>query len=168
MTDTAKTGTVKTGIVVGIGCDRGVLLQTLEQALDEALQRCGCQRENIRLLASIDLKQDEVALLQLAQQCRWPLRFYPATELAQVAVPNPSETVRRYTGTPAVAEAAALLGAGTEQQNLLIEKHKLRGVDGKNATISIARCMNQRDVSCNAPSESIDFSSHSLPASPSS
>ena len=140
-TEAARTGIAKTELVIGIGCDRGVLLQTLEQALEQALQQCGCKRESIRLLASIDLKQNEVALLQLAQQNHWPLRFYPATELAQVAVPNPSETVRRYTGTPAVAEAAALLGAGTGQQNLLIEKYKLRGVDGKNATISIARCL---------------------------
>nr|MBP7489379.1 cobalamin biosynthesis protein [Azospira sp.] len=53
-------------------------------------------------------------------------------------VPNPSETVRKYTGTPSVSEAAALLAAGTDMSRLLIEKHKLRGPDGRNATVSIA------------------------------
>ncbi|BBA33947.1 putative cobalamin (Vitamin B12) biosynthesis CbiG protein, truncated [Methylocaldum marinum] len=46
------------------------------------------------------------------------------------------ETVRKYMGTPAVAEAAALLASRGE---LVVEKHKYRGPDGKNATVSIAR-----------------------------
>jgi len=51
--------------------------------------------------------------------------------------PNPSEVVMKYVGTPAVAEAAALLVAGENQEQLLIEKHKCRGEDEKNATVSI-------------------------------
>jgi len=47
--------------------------------------------------------------------------------------------VQKYMGTPAVAEAAALIAANTNMQNLLVEKHKYLGADGKNATISIAR-----------------------------
>ena len=54
-------------------------------------------------------------------------------------VPNPSETVRTHTGTPSVSEAAALLAAGTDKRNLIIEKHSHQGPDGRNATISIAR-----------------------------
>ena len=49
-------------------------------------------------------------LLEVARACGWTLRFYAAAELAQVMVPNPSETVRKHTGTPSVSEAAALLG----------------------------------------------------------
>ncbi|MEZ5627243.1 MAG: cobalamin biosynthesis protein [Rhodocyclaceae bacterium] len=67
------------------------------------------------------------------------MHFYRATELACVPVPNPSDTVRKYTGTPSVSEAAALLAAGTTLHNLILEKHKLRGPDGRNATVSIAR-----------------------------
>jgi cobalt-precorrin 5A hydrolase len=71
----------------------------------------------------------------------WPLHFYEAHDLAQVEVPHPSETVRRYTGTPSVSEAAALLaaGPGTPMRALVIEKHKHRGEDGRNVTVSIAR-----------------------------
>ena len=54
-------------------------------------------------------------------------------------MPHPSETVRRHTGTPSVSEAAALLAANAEPSLLLIEKHKLRGPDGRNVTVSIAR-----------------------------
>jgi cobalt-precorrin 5A hydrolase len=66
-------------------------------------------------------------------------------------VPNPSETVRRHTGTPSVSEAAALLAARqaagngrdapgpTDAAALLLEKHRIRDADGRHATVSIAR-----------------------------
>jgi cobalt-precorrin 5A hydrolase len=38
-----------------------------------------------------------------------------------------------------VSEAAALLAAGADMQSLLVEKHKHRGPDGRNATVSVAR-----------------------------
>lgn len=126
-------------IALGLGCDRGTPAATLEQAVAEALAACGACWAQVVAAASIDLKADEAGLLELAARQGWALRFYPAAELAQVPVPHPSETVRKYTGTPSVSEAAALLAAGTDMSQLLIEKHKLRGADGRNATVSIAR-----------------------------
>mgnify|MGYP003776393637 FL=1 len=126
-------------LAVGLGCDRGALLQTLETALDAALQSIAATRAQIRVFATIDKKNDEHCMRQLAQQENKMLVFFTAEQLAQVAVPNPSETVRKYMGTPAVSEAAALLAADTTLQHLLVEKHKLLGSDGKNVTISIAR-----------------------------
>jgi len=126
-------------IALGLGCDRGTPAATIDQAITEALASCGAPLAWVAGVASIDLKADEAGLLQVAQEHGWTIRFYPATELATVAVPNPSETVRKYTGTPSVSEAAALLAAGVDQTQLIIEKHKLRGPDGRNATVSIAR-----------------------------
>jgi cobalt-precorrin 5A hydrolase len=126
-------------VMVGIGCDRNVSLQTLEIALEQALQLADLKKNSIVGLASIDKKNDEVALLELAIKNGWQLHFFTAEELTEVPVPNPSEIVRKYMGTPAVAEAAALLAANTQMQNLLIEKHKYLGEDGKNATVSIAQ-----------------------------
>lgn len=124
-------------IAVGLGCDRGTPLATVQQALAEALTLANARIEDITATASITLKADEPSLLALAQQHGWSLTFYTPEQLADIPVPNPSETVRRFTGTPSVSEAAALLAAGM-QSTLIVEKHKLRGVDGKNATISIA------------------------------
>ena len=130
-------------IALGIGCDRNTPHATLAQVIDEALQRLGRDWSTVKAVASIDLKADEVAMQQLMQQRGCDIRFYSAAQLAQVPVPNPSETVRKYTGTPSVSEAAALLAAGADGQSapmsaLLIEKHKLRGPDGRNATVSVA------------------------------
>ncbi len=126
-------------LAVGIGCDRGTPLDTLQQALAEALTLAGATVGDVAAVASIDLKRDEAGLVALAETHRWTVVFYPAAQLATVPVPHPSETVRRHTGTPSVAEAAALLSAGTDMAHLIVEKHKLRGPDGRNATISIAR-----------------------------
>ena len=126
-------------LALGLGCDRGTPAATIRQAIDEALARAGAMLADVEAVASIDLKADEAGLLEVARACGWTLRFYAAAELAQVTVPNPSETVRKHTGTPSVSEAAALLAAGTDLSHLLIEKHRLRGPDGRNATVSIAR-----------------------------
>ena len=168
-------------LVLGIGCDRNTPYATLAQVIDEALAQLQASWADVRAVASIDLKADEVAMQELQRQRGHTIHFYPATWLAQVPVPNPSETVRKYTGTPSVSEAAALLVVGEAAQAfapaatddaparahvppphmpgasvpvsqrsvslpvpapmsaLLIEKHKLRGPDGRNATVSVAR-----------------------------
>ncbi len=133
-------------VAVGLGCDRGTPLATLQQALDEALALAGVRLGDVAAAASIDLKADEPGLLALAARHRWTLTFYTPEQLAAVPVPNPSETVRKYTGSPSVSEAAALLtaasvaGQALAATALLVEKHKYRGADGRNATVSLARC----------------------------
>jgi len=126
-------------IALGLGCDRGTPAATVAQCIAEALAACGATLADVWAVASIDLKANESGLLQVIEENGWPCLFYSATALAAVDVPNPSETVRKYTGTPSVSEAAALLAAHADQSHLIIEKHKLRGPDGRNATVSIAR-----------------------------
>ena len=126
-------------LALGMGCDRGTPAATIAQAIAEALAGCGAAIADVAAVASIDLKADEAGLLEVARAHGWTIRFYAAAELAAVAVPNPSETVRRHTGTPSVSEAAALLAGAVDKTQLIIEKHRLRGPDGRNATVSIAR-----------------------------
>ena len=114
-------------------------MATVQQCLQQALVLAGGTQADVAVLASIEAKADEAAFLQLAAQHGWPLHWYSAAQLAAVPVPNPSATVQRYMGTPSVSEAAALLAAQADLSALVVEKHKLRGPDGKNATVSIAR-----------------------------
>jgi cobalt-precorrin 5A hydrolase len=130
-------------VVLGIGCDRGTSHATLAAAVARALREAAVPHDAVVAVASIDKKQDEAGLLALAREHDWPLRFFPASELARVVVPNPSETVRRHMGTPAVAEAAALLAAHGSADALLVEKLKHRDADGKHATVSIAKLDDQ-------------------------
>ena len=126
-------------IVVGIGCDRGTSLSTLETVLQQALQSINSNHNDIFCFATIDKKSDEVGINTLVNNLGKTIIYYPASELAQVEVPNPSDVVMKYVGTPAVSEAAAILAAKTTMQDLLVEKLKYRGEDGKNATISIVK-----------------------------
>lgn len=134
-------------LALGLGCDRGTPLATIAAAVDAALAEVAVNfpaaTVTVAAAASIDLKADEAGLLELAQQRGWSLTFYPAAMLATVPVPNPSATVLRFTGTPSVSEAAALLAAGQHApaplSQLLVEKLRRRGPDGRHATVSIAR-----------------------------
>ncbi|MDO4230816.1 MAG: cobalamin biosynthesis protein [Lautropia sp.] len=147
---------MKTTLALGLGCDRGTPYATVAEVIDQALFALGASWADVKALASIDLKADEEAMHELMRARQMPIRFFSAAQLADVPVPNPSETVRKYTGTPSVSEAAALLVAGQGIQHatplmtsdllkpapmsaLLIEKLKLRGPDGRNATVSVAR-----------------------------
>lgn len=137
-------------IALGIGCDRGTPVDTLRRAVAQALAQVQADWPDVVAVGSITLKADEPALQALAAEQGWTITYYTPAQLAAVPVPNPSETVRRHTGTPSVSEAAALLGTGTDAgagagagaaaTALLLEKHKLKGVDGRNATVSVARC----------------------------
>ena len=139
---------------IGVGCDRGTSLATLQTALQKALHIVGTNTSHIQTIATIDLKSDEVGLVALVQALGLPLLCYSAKELAAVPVANPSMTVLKYVGTPSVSEAAALLGAGYRVEpnreveaeaeavkdvpSLVLEKYKHHGVCGKNVTLSIA------------------------------
>jgi cobalt-precorrin 5A hydrolase len=125
-------------VTLGIGCDRGAARATVEAAVDAALAECNARSSEVAAVASIDLKSDETALLEMAAGRGWTIRFYTAAELAAVEVPNPSEIVRRHTGTPSVSAAAALVAARAGKTRLLVEKCRRRGPDGRNVTVSVA------------------------------
>jgi cobalt-precorrin 5A hydrolase len=111
----------------------------LAAAVERALGAAGVHFDAVASVSTIDKKSDEPAILSLSQRHGWPLRFFSAEELSNVPVPSPSETVRRHMGTPAVAEAAAILASNGHMGDLLLEKYKHKGDDGKNATVSIAK-----------------------------
>ncbi len=96
-------------IWLGVGCERGIAADFLEQSIRQALAGAGLAFEAVAGLASLDIKADEAALLAVAERHGWPVRFFDAATLARCPVPNPSEAVADCVGTPSVAEAAALL-----------------------------------------------------------
>ena len=126
-------------LVLGLGCDRDTPLLTVETAIEQALATANLTLAQVIKLASIDKKQDETAFIQFAEKQALPFQFYAAEQLAKVPVPSPSAVVMKYVGTPSVSEAAAILAAETDMSDLLLEKYKYRGEDGKNATVSIVK-----------------------------
>ncbi len=120
-------------LVAGVGCDRGVAEEEIEQAVLSVLQEHSLAIRSLRNLATIDIKSSEEGLLGFAQTYRLPLAYFSAEQLNAVeAVANPSDTVLRIVGTKGVCEPAALLSAGTEK--LLVPKQKVGRV-----TVAVAR-----------------------------
>ncbi|GIW81192.1 MAG: cobalamin biosynthesis protein [Gemmatales bacterium] len=108
-------------LVVGVGCERGISSEALDDGLTRFLSESGFCRRSVRRLATVDVKQDEQGLIAFAASNHWQLDFYTPTELSQVGeVPNPSLVVEKLMGCAGVAEPAALLAAGTSQ--LLVPK----------------------------------------------
>lgn len=108
-------------LVLGVGCERGIPVEALEEGLEQFLQRHCYAKASIGALATLDRKADETGILKLAERYNWPLVFYSAAELAQVStMANPSPVVEQCVGTPGVAEPAALLTASAP--HLLVEK----------------------------------------------
>lgn len=126
-------------LVVGIGCERGITLEALRDGLERVLRKHRYAWSSIDTLASLDVKQDEEALVALAREQGWRTVFYSADELARVTgAPNPSAVVARCVGTPGVAEPAALLAAGAEA--LLVEKQVITSSLGpQRMTFALAR-----------------------------
>ena len=128
---------------VGIGCERNTPLELIESALQEVLTKYNLSPKSIASLVTIDIKQDEVGILQLAQKWELPLQTYSAQELKTIEVPNPSPIVAREVGTASVAEASAIKGASftnweNNQAQLIVPKQIIRHSKGA-VTIAIAR-----------------------------
>ncbi|UWE09064.1 precorrin-3B C(17)-methyltransferase [Actinacidiphila bryophytorum] len=120
-------------LVVGVGGSRGVSVEEVVRLVRECLGVGGVAVGSLWVLATVDVKAGEEGIVGAADHFGVPLVTYPAEELAQVAVPNPSAAPLQAVGTPSVAEAAALLGAGPGGE-LLVEKRK-----SAMATAAVAR-----------------------------
>ena len=134
-------------LALGVGCERGISLAALEDGLDRFLHEQGIAKASITALASLDLKADETAIVNLAQKHGWRTCFYTAAELAQVpGTMRPSEVVEACVGTPGVSEPAALKAAGADR--LLVAKQVMDSAHSdKRMTFAVARLATYEDRS---------------------
>ena len=115
---------------VGVGCRKGTDPSALEQAVADALAEANVSAKAVTAIASIDVKKDELAILELASKMGWSPVFYTADELA--AVPgefSSSDFVKRTVGVDNVCERAACASGG----ELVLGKQACGGI-----TVAIA------------------------------
>ncbi|HUY87855.1 MAG TPA: cobalamin biosynthesis protein [Pirellulales bacterium] len=108
-------------LVLGMGCDRGVSCEEVERFVFSTLEQHRLSFKSVRNLATVDLKQDEPALVEFCGKHKLDMTCYPSERLKQVRAPNPSATVEKYVGTPGVCEPAAILSSAGE---LIVPKQK--------------------------------------------
>lgn len=120
-------------LIVGIGCRRGAKAEVIIEAVKEALSRIKADPQEVRLLASADIKSHEEGLLEAAARMGIPFRFIPSAEIKEAKkIFAHSKFAQKRVGLPAVAEPAALL-AGNHTR-LILER-----IIWKSITVAIAR-----------------------------
>jgi cobalt-precorrin 5A hydrolase len=120
-------------VIVGIGCKRGTPAKRIVAAVREALSEAGIALEEVRLLASAEIKADEAGLLAAAEALGVPIRFIAAEEIrASLREFSHSAFVEEKVNLPAVAEPAALLAG--KRTRFICRKKTFNGI-----TIALAR-----------------------------
>ena len=102
-------------VVVGIGARRGVSEAQVLAALDEALTAAGRERNDVRAIATIDLKREEAGILTAAERLGVPVQIIGRERIRvlQDALREPG-FVEEITGVAAVCEPAADAGRRTD------------------------------------------------------
>ncbi|MBT7955932.1 MAG: precorrin-3B C(17)-methyltransferase [Rhodospirillaceae bacterium] len=116
-------------LALGIGCERGVAAEELATFLFDVFKKHDLGKHAISCIATIDLKEDEAAIKEMARLGQVPMRLFEAARLDQETprVSDPSDYVFETVGTHSVSEAAALAAAGPDAE-LIVSKQKRDGM----------------------------------------
>ncbi len=116
-------------LVVGVGCSSDATPEEVSSAIALTMSEANLADEAISNFATIDIRKDHPAITALNR----PTQFFTSSQLAEIAVPNPSDTVRESVGSASVAEAAAILSSRSIG-SLISPKRKFRAV-----TVAVAQ-----------------------------
>lgn len=119
-------------IVAGIGCRRGTTEDEIVDALKQALAAVGRSLDDVRLLATADVKKDEFGLLEAANRLQIPLRVIASDTIRNSPLEFSESLAQEKLNLPGVAEPAALLAG--RRTSLLLPKTAYKTV-----TIALAR-----------------------------
>jgi cobalt-precorrin 5A hydrolase len=122
-------------LVVGVGLHGDTTKDTILDGMNFCLKKYNLDAKSVARLVSIKKKEDVQGLVELGDEMNIPVQYFEKEELATIEIPNPSETVQAFEGTPSVSEAAAIKSSGG---NLVVEKQKFP----PNLTLAIARIPN--------------------------
>ncbi|MFZ2633136.1 MAG: cobalamin biosynthesis protein [Desulfosalsimonadaceae bacterium] len=120
-------------VIAGIGCRKGASADDIIRALGAALSEAGLGFDDVRLLASADIKQMETGLQEAAKRLNIGLRFISSDTIrSSFREFDRSKFVMSKVNLPAVAEPSALL-AGS-RTCLILKKRVYNQV-----TVALAR-----------------------------
>lgn len=106
-----KMNLIPKNLIAGVGCRRGTSEEKIFQALTDACKIISQPVERIKILASVDIKSDEIGLLNCAKKIGCEIKFFSVAELQKKIDEyklEESEFVRKNVGVSNVCESAAL------------------------------------------------------------
>lgn len=116
-------------LIAGVGCRRGTSSLKIFEAIQRACAIIHQPIERVKLLASVDVKQDEVGLVSLAEVMGLNIKFFSVAELQKKIDEyklEESKFVTRSVGVGNVCEAAAL--CCVEEARFALPKTAFKGV----------------------------------------
>ncbi|MBI3642079.1 MAG: cobalamin biosynthesis protein [Thaumarchaeota archaeon] len=119
-------------LVVGVGLHWDTSKDIIKEGVEFCMKKFNLAQKSIARFSSIKKESDVVGLQELAKEWNIPVDYFEKEQLAQISIPNPSETVQAFEGTPSVSEASAIRSSGGK---LVVEKQKFP----PNLTVAIAR-----------------------------
>jgi cobalamin biosynthesis protein CbiG len=110
-------------LIVGVGCRKGTSQEEVLEAIDQALEKGECSRDDIRCVATIDLKGDELGLREACIHLGLPLKIVPIDQIKSFSGPyQRSSFVKEKIGVEGVSEPCALLAG--RRTKLIVPKLK--------------------------------------------
>lgn len=116
-------------LCVGVGSRRGISKEDVLEAIKASLTKIKATDQSILGIFSIDIKQNEMGIVEAAKELGVPLRSFTANEIQNVVNLkglSRSEFVKEKIGVDGVCEAASLLG--TKQGKIILPKQIQNGV----------------------------------------
>ena len=109
---------------VGIGCRKDTSSGKIESAFNDALKKASIDIENISIIASCDIKEEELGLLKFAKKNNLNIQFYSKEELNKIETPNITPRAIKEFGIKSVAEASSIMAANGGKLILKKEKYE--------------------------------------------
>ena len=113
-------------VVLGVGCRKGTPQSTIQSVLERFLQKNRLHIESICTVASIDLKKEELGLIDFCRSHGWEFQTCTIEELQQMHGEfTPSAFVSQITGVDNVCERSAVF---VSNGDLFVKKFAADGV----------------------------------------
>lgn len=116
---------IRKNIILGIGCRKDTDSKKLSDFVRNVLLENNLDKRSVKLIASIDVKKNEKAILDLAKELNSKLKFYTKEEIMTVEEKyEGSSFVKATVGVSCVSEPVVDLSGG----EIIIEKIKNNGM----------------------------------------
>ena len=98
--------------ILGVGCKKNAAYASLKELVSKIIKISGVMPDRIRAITTIDLKEKEPCILELAKEFHWPLLIFTKNEInASKLQVSSSDFVEENIGVPGVCEPTALMAS---------------------------------------------------------
>jgi cobalt-precorrin 5A hydrolase len=98
-------------VTLGIGCNRGTRVETLNDTLETFLTRHRLKTSQIKNLASFEAKKDEPGLIEFARHHNWEITFFDEEAINGLPQTFSPSASTKFFGLKGVAEPSAVLAS---------------------------------------------------------